>query len=335
VSETKTHDPSVSKLARAARRGDVATSRDLISAAALFGAWLGFVCFGRALVDACFALLRACASGMQLAHAERVDLISAALAGVGRASLALMLLPMAFGWLTALVQTGFSFAPREAASSRMFDFGGSREHVVETSWSMLKLAVVACVVGAPLLAALPGLLDTHGSEPAQLAGHVSALASSVLARAAGAFLLLGVADLVYRRIRRFQRLRMTRHEALEEHKASDGDPKLRAERRRRARRSASASGLEEVSRCALIVRGHEGRVVGLRFEARAHDVPRVWLKAEGELSVQVVARAADDSVPVHDDTELCQHLLRMELSEPVEAAHYARVAQLLTLRGGK
>ncbi len=151
----------------------------------------------------------------------------------------------------------------------------------------------------------------------------------MLLRAAAVLSFVGFADLVYRRLRHKQRLRMTRRELDDERRATEGDPQLRSERQRRARALADEATLAELARATLVLHDASGLAVALCFEPGKHPAPVVWSKGRGASATRMLEHANHLGVPVHCEPELVTRLVRLEITEPVPAESYARVAQLM------
>jgi flagellar biosynthesis protein FlhB len=103
-----------------------------------------------------------------------------------------------------------------------------------SAWiAALVLTAVALYTIAP---SLPGLLALPGATLGRALERLSALTSTLIFRLVLTALALGVLDLLVQRVRQQLRLRMTRRELQHEQREQYGDPQLRAERFRRARR---------------------------------------------------------------------------------------------------
>lgn len=328
VSATQTHDPSARKLALARNRGDVATSAELVTASVLAASWLSLVYGGAALVRACGVLLSTAFSAARLDVQQPLAQLGPALHAVCVALLPLLLAPAAAALLAVLLQSGFSFSSGARRSQLADTAFLSSARAGSSALALIKIVLVAWVLGSAVLRSARGILDAWQSEPARLGQVAFMLIGDILLRAALAFCLLGAADLVYQRMRRRQRLRMTRRELQDEQRETHGDPKLLAERKRRWHDVAVQNGLAELTRASLVVHGAADRVVALRIALDEHPAPRLWVKGEGELAQRMLASAAQQGLPLHQDVELTTALYRLEPAEPVPSALYSQVARL-------
>ncbi|HEX9100546.1 MAG TPA: EscU/YscU/HrcU family type III secretion system export apparatus switch protein, partial [Polyangia bacterium] len=144
----------------------------------------------------------------------------------------------------------------------------------------------------------------------------AAALASLTARALVVVALAGLGEFAWRRARLAEALSMSRGEAERERREDQGDPRLRAEQRRRQRALARDPLVDEVARARLVVTA-EGVAVGLRLvdgEARIAaaagedrlraqrlaDVARrlgIAVRADDELAAALAHLPAGASVP--------------------------------------
>jgi flagellar biosynthesis protein FlhB len=238
-----TEAPTPRRLREARRRGEVATSGELTSAAGAAAAVAALAFGGPALVHGLSAYLRAALQAAPAAG-DGVD-VAAALGGglaAGGHALALPLAAAAAAALAVgLAQTRGLFAPAAARA----DLGrlspaaawrrlGSGRALWDAGRGLCAVAVVAAVVWLTVRPALGGLAALTGAAPARVLAALGALGRAVAVRAALAALALGALDYLVRARAHRRDLRMTREEVRRERRETEGDPATRAERRARA-----------------------------------------------------------------------------------------------------
>ncbi len=202
--------------------------------------------------------------------------------------------------VAGVVQTGFVFTlrPLQPDFSRISPAAGlqrlfSRQSLVEAGKAVLKFGVLALLVYGPCRSLVGQLV---GGDLG--AGGAAALASrtvvTVLLRAALVLGAAGAADFAYRRSALEAGLRMTRQEAREEQRETEGDPAVRMRRRRRAREMARRRMLSEVRRADVVVTNPTHLAVALRYDAERMGSPQVVAKGADLMAerVKAVARAA-------------------------------------------
>jgi flagellar biosynthesis protein len=71
------------------------------------------------------------------------------------------------------------------------------------------------------------------------------------------------------------------------------------------------------------------RAAALRYETGADRAPRVVAKGQGAVAEQIIERALENGVPIHESRELVAALLQFDLDQHIAPALYVAVAEVL------
>jgi flagellar biosynthesis protein len=66
-----------------------------------------------------------------------------------------------------------------------------------------------------------------------------------------------------------------------------------------------------------------------RADARAQRAPRVSAKGNGLIADEIIARAREAGVPIHESRELVSLLMQVDLDQHIPPALYVAVAEVL------
>ncbi len=328
------------RLLRAREDGNVPLSREVPVFAGLAAATAVLALAGPALAHDLAARLAAL-----LADAARLS----PAAGIARAAAALGRAagpPIAAGLLATaaavLLQTGFlihagALRPQlsridpRAGIGRLFGVDG----LLETGRALLKLALTAFVLRAVLLPLLPALEAAPLRGTAALPGLLAGALLRLLAFAAGLQAVLAGADLLVVRLRHARALRMSREDLRQEHKDSEGDPRVKGRlkqlRMARARRRMMAA----VPKAAVVVTNPTHYAVALAYDRGAAGrrgggaAPRVVAKGVDSLAARIRETAAASGVPLVANPPLARALHGVELDAEIPAEHYQAVAEII------
>lgn len=339
MAEARTEQPSARKLQRARTLGTVARTADLPAGAALLALCLVLAWSGERIVAALRALLVAGLGAAAQPLSAGAPL--APIAGPARELAFALATPIGAvavaAALAGFVQVGPLFAwsaiapdiERLSPGERMRAwFAGERW--VERGVAVLKIAAVPAALALLVAHSLSALFQLPLATPARALAAGRALLYEVALRAGFVLLVLGVADLAYRRVRLARELRMTRRELQDEQRESYGAPEQR-ERLRRAREELraqiAAAGIEQAS--LLLIDGR-GRALALAFDRDDPEqhAPRLLERGQGAAAQRMHATAEAHGVPVRLAPPLVAALYRLELTEPIPAQHFAAVAEL-------
>jgi flagellar biosynthesis protein FlhB len=230
----RTEEPSPRRLLQARAAGEVAFSRDLVGAVAALAFCLAAAAGGRAWVGGLLAYLHTALAGANgPCHA------SAALATAVHTACTALAIPLgvlvAASVLVGLAQTrgNVAWAQARPRGSRLLGFRQRLRQgpaVAFKGWiALLVLLTVAILTVRPWVPAMVGLA---GADGRRILGTIGRLAFSLGIRLALALVILGLADYLWQHWRHRRGLRMTHDELRREQRETEGDPLLKAERRR-------------------------------------------------------------------------------------------------------
>jgi flagellar biosynthetic protein FlhB len=335
----RTEEPTPRRLREARQRGEIPRSRDLTAAVSLWFVLAAMALLVLPLVpvlaDAVRRTVTAAGGGGEPALARE----GAAWARLGlRLTLPVLLAAVLAALACGIVQVGgvFTFEPVRPQLERLHPGRGLRRLFargwIEALKSLLKFAMVAT---AALLAARGALAELAAAARGDVATVAAVLAAALarLAVAGGAMLLaLGALDLLYQRWRHRRDLRMTREEVRREQREEEGDPQLRAERRRLQRELLAQRMVLDVPRATCVIVNPTHLAVALRYdEEDAEAAPVVLAKGEGELARRIVAAARAAGVPVLRNAPVARSLLACELGAAIPERLYEAVAEVLRI----
>jgi flagellar biosynthetic protein FlhB len=320
------------RIERAREKGQVALSRETAGFAALL---LASIAAFLALPTLGHEMLRAMRAVMERGHALHMADAALLLGGLGLLLVAPVAAAAAVGAIVAtLLQTrglvtATPLAPKLAKISplaslkRLFGAEGLAEFVR----SLLKLALVGAALWVAVgdLGALQRVL--HMPAGGMLAEAASA-ATRLVGAALAAFALIAVLDLVWMRFNHLRRLRMTRQELRDEIKESDGDPHLRARRRRIQESRARSRMMSAVPKAAVVVTNPTHYAVALEYTG-GDAAPRVVAKGVDELAARIRATAEGAGVPLVANPPLARALHRLEVGAEIPAELYQAVAEII------
>ena len=338
--QSRTEEPTPRRLREARRRGEVARSRDLTAAVALW-----FVLAAMALLVVPVLPLLLSATSTALEGSGRTESVAGAtslavwlhlfLRLAAPVLLAAVLAALACG----IVQVGGMLAPEAVRPklARLDPAAGVRRVLGTRGWleafkSALKFAVVG---GAAVLSSWSSLAAVVAAARVDAAALASAVAAALLhlALVGGALLLLlGALDLMYQRWRHRRDLRMTKEEVRREHREEEGDPALKAERVRLHREMLAHRMVLDVPRATCVIVNPTHVAVALRYDAADEDAaPVVLAKGEGDVARRIVAAARAAGVPVLRNAPVARSLLACELGSSIPERLFEAVAEVLRI----
>ncbi|MCY4059641.1 MAG: type III secretion system export apparatus subunit SctU [Gammaproteobacteria bacterium] len=339
-SSDKTEPPTPKRLRDAREKGQVAKSKEVVSAAIvvsllffltvgadhylglfrdLFAApvWLGQVTFEEAFDD---MVRKAFAIGVSLvAPPVGIGLFVAVFANFAQVGAL---------FVTEPVKPDLKKLNPGKALKNIF----SKKNLVELLKSLVKIAVLGAAVthvvwnGMPLLigivhCGIACIMPVTGSLFGELSVYVSI-----------AFLVLAVADYAFQKFSYIKDLKMSKDEIKREYKESEGSPEIKSRRRSLFMEIVNSQEASNVQRSSVVVANPIHLAVGLYYEKDKTPLPVVTLKEQGLNAQRVVAIAEQEGIPVMVDVPLAHALATDgQVSRYIPGDLVAPVAEVLRL----
>jgi flagellar biosynthetic protein FlhB len=180
-----------------------------------------------------------------------------------------------------------------------------------------------------LIPKLPELGALVGMAPAELLTTIAGEAFRIAQWAAGAYLVIALADLVYQRWHFGKQMRMEKQEVKEENKQMDLPPEVKASIRRRQMDAARQRMMDAVPTADVIVTNPTHYSVALRYDSE-HLAPVVVAKGKDNIAFKIRELARDAGVAIVPDPPLARTLhASVEVGQMIPEDLFQAVAQLL------
>lgn len=336
---SKTFDATPQKLLEARKKGDIAKSTDLLTAASYAGLLL--------------ALLMAGASGIRQAGTSLMVMIDQAgtlaplfFSDDARAPMAGMILPIAFGLgplfalpaaaviLAVFAQRAWVLAPSKLApklsrisilSNAKNKFG--RDGLFEWLKSFTKLTLYSVVLALFIksrMADMIGVLQTSPHLVLQLLAELCITFLFVTVLISGA---IGAVDAMYQHFAHLRKNMMSHKEIADETKNAEGDPHMKQERRQRALSVSQNQMMADVPKADVVIVNPTHYAVALTWSRRANEAPICVAKGVDEIAKAIREAAQEAAVPIHSDPPTARSLhATTEIGEEIAPDFYRAVA---------
>lgn len=199
----------------------------------------------------------------------------------------------------------------------------------ETVFALLRVGAVGFVAYTSVRDELADLLSLgYGREIPTLSPLVGSLSRLTL-KTLGVLVLLAAADYAHSRFKLEKEMKMTLQELKDEMRSNDGDPKVKAQMRARAKALARRRAALDMKNAAVVITNPTHVAVALRYGAK-DPAPVVIAKGHDEVALQIRADARKHGVPIIESRALARSLdAEVPIGRPIPGAHFAAVAKVL------
>ena len=334
----KQFEPTQRRLDEARKKGEVPRSMDLVTAAGYAGLLIAGLIAGASGLTAIGQ-----AGAVLLDQADRMAplFFTAGAAPTGGLMIAflhpllpLLLLPMATALIAVLAQRALIFAPEKLMPkfSRISPWASAkqkfgRDGLFAFAKSTLKLLVTCLILGLYLPSRGAEILYSLQMTPAQSTVSMLIMLRDFLALALLSLFGFGAVDYLWQYFQHLRRNKMSRQEVMDEHKDSEGDPHVKAQRRRRAQEIALNQMLADVAKADVVVVNPTHYAVALKWKRTDRSAPICLAKGSDEIAARIRDKAAAAGVPLHRDPPTARALFAtVEVGAPIRPEHYRAVA---------
>jgi len=325
----------------ARKRGEVARSRELLTAAVMIAGLAALWIFGEGIAARCVALMRGGLSidPALLAQPARLpSLFGEALVSSLWALLPLLIAVLAAALLAPALIGGLVFAPAalKLDFTRLNPMSGlgrifSMNSLVELGKALLKFGLLAGIAGLFLWLSHREFLELGLEDPRAGLGHGLQLLLRCANWLMGGLLLLAAIDAPYQLFRHLKQLRMTRQEVREEMKESEGRPEVKARIRQLQQQLSSRRMMEQVPKADVIVTNPTHYAVALQYSAGSMRAPKLVAKGADHIAAVIRELAVQHRIPIVSAPPLARALYRSTgLEQEIPAPLYEAVAQVLS-----
>lgn len=338
-SQEKTEEPTQKKLDKAREDGQVARSKELQSAALVFGGGL-IILMGGSLGQFAFDLMD---SHYQLSRSDVTDpaMMTAYLKHGADLAIAavvpLLTIIWTFGLFSSMIPSGLILSGKAMSpqAKRMNPLSGikkmfSSHSVVELLKSTMKVLIAFSIMVAVLYIKVPDLLAmTRMGLLDAIAIAIETLGFTVLSLGVGLF-FIAVIDVPFQIFSNLKKLKMTKKEVKDEHKNSEGSPELK-QKVRQIQMQASRQKIDSrVPEADVVIVNPTHYSVAIKYNTESADAPYVIAKGVDELAFRIREIAEKNGTPVLEIPDLTRAIYySTRMDQEIPAGLYSAVAHVL------
>jgi len=336
----KTEQPTPRRLEEALKRGQMARSAEVQTAFVLLGGIMALVFAGREMWQQLVG-----ATATTLAHLHDTPISASALQGYGVAGVRLLVQCLGpvvagtavAGLLAGAIQNRFNTASEALTPdwNRLNPVEGvkrlfSTRMVVPTAIAIGKLVLIIALTWTEVRSVLNDPIFTTSVSVARVGTFLAETGLRVFVRVVLVLGAIAAADYAYQWWRTHRDLMMTREELKEELKNTEGNPRIKAARRRRRYLVSKARALAQVPQADVVVTNPTHIAVALRYDRKTMRAPKVVAKGIRLQAERIRQIAQRYHVPLVENKPLARLLFRhVPEGGEVPASLYAAVAEVL------
>jgi flagellar biosynthesis protein FlhB len=338
---SKTEKATPKRRREARKSGQVAKSSDLNAAVVLGAGLVGLMFLGPGIVNGTASSMRAIFAQISDPSAATSSAGLRSLLQIGLHTMLTTVAPIAgmcaaSAFVANVAQVSFkpSFGAIKPNFNKLNPMTGAKNvfgtrMLFEGAKALSKVAAVGAVVAIALLPQLTHLGASIDTPPAALGQMISSNAMGIAQRAAVAYLLIGIVDLIFQRRKLDKSLKMTKQEVKEEAKSHQLPAEVKSALRRRQIQAARARMMAAIPQADVVVTNPTHYSVALKYDGTS-PAPEVVAKGQDLIALRIREIAAEHGIPVVPDPPLARSLhASVEVGRQIPEELFHAVAQVL------
>lgn len=342
----KTEAPTAKKLNDARKEGQVAKSKEIITALMLLALFVVIKFYignlGQQMIE-CFSefydlfgkIISNSEYGMRMVDATGV--VSLGLTTVLNMIVPFIALAVVIAilgnalqqkWMvtTKPLQPKFSKISPISGLKRMFNV----KQLFEVGKSVAMIAVMSYVIYTTVKDKLGVLYTFYNISLYEALEIVGDIIVDLGIKISAVFLVIGFVDLIYQRHKFKEDMKMTKQEVKDEFKNTEGDPQVKGQIRRRMQQVSRRRMMEALPQADVVITNPTHFAVALKYEANKGQAPVVIAKGADYLAFDIKAKAKEYGIEIVENKPLARILYNnVEIGAQIPPELYQAVAEVL------
>src|SRR5262249_106101 len=204
----------------------------------------------------------------------------------------------------------------------------SMRSTVPTLVAVTKLVAIILLTYSQIRAVLDDPIFSTPISAARIASFLADTSFGIVLRGIFALMVIAAADYGYQYWRTGRDLMMTKDEVKDEAKSNEGDPLIKA-RRRRLRKSQRKM-FQDVPKADVVVTNPTHLAIALRYDRKAMRAPKIVAKGSRLNALRIREIAQQHQVPIVENKPLARLMFKYgKVGGEIPAQLYAAVAEIL------
>ncbi len=331
----KTEMPTPKKLRDARQKGQVCTSKDVVSTAILVVLLCVVGAMGIALADDFDELIRFI--GVRLGESDPPSLIESsklAIVVICKHSFIFACLAAVVGVVANVVQVGFLFTiePLKPDLKKVNPAEGAKKifcvkNVFEFGKNILKVTFLGYLIYKIILASYPALIKLCYGTIDDIFPVLRVILKNLVGYTIFGYIVIAVVDRLFQQRNFTKQMMMTKDEVKREYKEMEGSQEIKQAQRQFRDEILNGPPPQQATRQAdVVVTNPTHFAVGIRFRPEEAPLPKVVVSGADRIAKIIRETALAEGIPIMENIELARALyakvkaeefIPVELAEPV------------------
>ncbi len=209
---------------------------------------------------------------------------------------------------------------------RMF----SKQSLFELVMSILKIACIGAISWSVIKDNTKVLLTLYDITIEDSLGILFDLIMDLGIKISIVYLILGLADFVFQKMKHKKDLMMSKQEVKDEYKNQEGDPKVKSQQRQRMQQASRRRMMQSIPEADVVITNPTHFAVALKYDNTISQAPVVTAKGVDYLALKIKEIAKENDVEIVENKPLARMLYsNVEIGNEIPSELYQSVAEVL------
>ncbi len=200
-------------------------------------------------------------------------------------------------------------APKKLNPAKALKNIFSRKSLIELIKSVVKIIFLGYLIYLAVRHDIGDLLAIPRCGLGCLLPIFGSLMGKIITYAIIAFIIVAVADYFFQKFDYIKNLKMTKDEVKREFKEMEGSPEIKGHRRQLFQEIINSQVSDNVSRSSVIITNPTRMAIGIYYDEEETPLPVVTLKEQGAMAKRVIEIAREKGIPVMENVPLAHALM--------------------------
>ncbi len=206
----------------------------------------------------------------------------------------------------------------------------SKEKIVDLLIEMVKIAVVSYLAYQTLKDEWKTLFILYDLKLEQAVLLLGNLAINLGLKISMVFLVIGVGDLIYQKLKFRKDMRMSKQEVKDEFKNSEGDPQIKGKIRAKMREVSQRRMMQALPTADVVITNPTHFAAAIKYDKNTSEAPVLIAKGADYLAQKIKEAAREHNIEIVENKPLARMLYyNVELGEEIPPELYQMTAEVL------